>query len=225
MHLRQIVTVSALVIAAPLASVSAQSPTAEPSGQSTAGASGKWSFSVGADPTRLNPSTTEFGSEARMVANLTRSWQSAHSRWTRRISLMVGGDTPLEVQPGIFGFFGPQCDCPERISRRYAGLTAGASYDLFHVSRFTPYLAGGTGIYYSQVKRSPARGFLTPEELPFYQNSFSGSNFSLGANAGLGLKMRFGSHDLFIEQIFHEFDIRNHAAGGAVFPLNIGFRF
>ena len=112
-----------------------------------------------------------------------------------------------------------------RFSRRYAGLTAGASYDLFRVSRFTPYITGGTGIYYNGYRRSPVRGFLTPSELAFYQNGgFAQDNFSLGANAGLGLKVRIGSHELFIEQMLHDFDVRNHWIGG-VYPLNIGLRF
>lgn len=215
MHVRYVVAVCSLAIALPLASVSAQSTAPEPA---------KWSFSLGVDPTHFDLHTPEPGVDARMVANLTRSWQSGNSRFARHISLMVGADVPREVQPGIISLFGPQCDCPMRFSRRYAGLTAGASYDLFRVSRFTPYITGGTGIYYNGYRRSPVRGFLTPSELAFYQNGgFAQDNFSLGANAGLGLKVRIGSHALFIEQMLHRFDVSSPGTG--VYPVNIGLRF
>jgi hypothetical protein len=216
MHVRYVIAVSSLAIALPLASVLAQTTTPDQA---------KWSLSLGADPTRFDVTNAEPGSEARMVANLTRSWQSAHSRWIRHISLMLGGDAAVQVQPGIIGFFGPQCDCPMRISQRYAGFTAGVSYDILRVSRFTPYFTGGTGIYYNGYTRSPVRGVMTPSEVTFYQQNggFVQSNFSVGANAGLGLKMRLGSHDLFIEQMYHKFDINQPGLG--VSPLNIGIRF
>jgi opacity protein-like surface antigen len=110
------------------------------------------------------------------------------------------------------------------LSRRYAGLTAGASYDLFRVSRFTPYLSGGTGLYYSEFGRS-TDGVLTQGDLAFWGRDFSQSHISLGVNAGLGLKVRLGSHELFIEQMLHQFDVQNHYWSGAVAPLNVGIRF
>ena len=81
MHVRYVVAVSSLAIALPLASVSAQSTAPEPE---------KWSFSLGVDPTHLDLHTPDPGVDARMVANLTRSWQSGNSRFARHISLMVG---------------------------------------------------------------------------------------------------------------------------------------
>jgi hypothetical protein len=228
MQLRFAVAASSLALAVPLASVSAQSTapsaqTASPA-QSTAPAIAMWSFSLGADPTHLDLRAREPGMQARVVANLTRSWQSAHSRWARHISLMVGGDAPVEVQPGIFEPGGPCTDCSMRISSRYAGLTAGASYDLFRVSRFTPYLAGGTGIYYTTLSREPVDGILTANELALYQyGGFYQHAFSVGVNAGLGLKVRIGSHELFIEQMVHRFDIGTLGVG--ISPLNIGIRF
>jgi hypothetical protein len=230
MQLRFAVAVSSLALGLPLASVSAQSTTpppaqtTAPSAQSTTPVTARWSFSLGIDPTHFDLSTPDPGVEARVVANLTRSWQSAHSRWTRSISLMVGADAPVQVQAYMLSDFGPFCDCPTRVSRRYAALTGGVSYDLFHVSRFTPYLAGGTGIYYNGYKRSPVRAPVTPSEVAFYQYGGYGNNYiSLGVNAGLGLKLRLGSHELFIEQMLHEFDINRR--GLAITPLNIGFRF
>jgi hypothetical protein len=221
MHLRHVVTAGWFALTLPLASLSAQTTSSTPS---SAPDQATWSLSLGADPTRFDLTNSSSGSQARMVANLTRSWQSAHSRWTRNISLLIGGDAPVQVQPGIMGLFGPQCDCPMRITQRYAGFTAGVSYDILRVSRFTPYVAGGTGIYYNGYQRSPVRDFLTPEELPFYTNGgFAQSKFSVGANGGLGLKVRLGSHQLFIEQMFHRFDINQPGIG--VSPLNIGFRF
>jgi hypothetical protein len=221
MQLRSVVAVSALAIALPLASVSGQ--TTPPSTPSTAPEAAMWSFSLGVDPTSLNSHTPESGVDPRMVANLTRSWQSAHSRWGRHISLMVGTDAPREVQR-IFALGGPCTDCAMDVTSRYAGLTADATYDLFRVSRFTPYLAGGTGIYYTTLSRSPADGILTPSELALYQNGgFYQHNFSVGLNAGLGLKVRLGSHELFIEQMVHRFDIGTLGIG--INPLNIGIRF
>ena len=229
MQLRFAVAASSLALALPLASVSAQStaPSAQPTPTSaqTIPEPATWSFSLGVDPTNLDLHPPGTGVDARMVANLTRSWQSAHSRWGRYISLMVGTDAPREVQSVIFGPGGPCTDCAMDVMTRYAGLTVGATYDLFRVSRFTPYLTGGTGIYYTTLSRSPADGTLTPSELAFYQNSggFYQHNFSVGVNAGLGLKVRIGSHELFIEQMVHRFDIGTLGVG--ISPLNIGIRF
>jgi hypothetical protein len=138
---------------------------------------------------------------------------------------MVGGDAPHDASQGIPSFFGlPECACSMHLSRRYAGLTAGASYDLFRVSRFTPYLSGGTGLYYSEFGRS-TDGVLTAGDLAFWGRDFSRNNFSLGVNAGLGLKVRLGLHELFIEQMLHDFDVYPRHWGGAIAPLNIGIRF
>jgi hypothetical protein len=230
MQLRFAVAASSLALGLPLASVSAQgtTPSAQttaPSTQSTTPATATWSFSLGVDPTAFDLRTPEPGINARMVANLTRSWQSGKSRWARHISLMVGGDAPHDAQTGFISPIGfPQCACSMHISRRYAGLTAGASYDLFRVSRFTPYLSGGTGLYYSGFWWS-TDGVLTPSELAFYGRDFSHDEISLGANAGLGLKVRIGSHELFIEQMLHDFSIRRDYWAGAIAPLNIGIRF
>jgi opacity protein-like surface antigen len=227
MQLRFAAAVSSIALALPLVSVSAQSTnppaqTTAPSAQSTTPATAKWSFSLGIDPTAFDLNTPEPGINARMVANLTRSWQSGNSRWARHISLMVGGDAPRDAQTGIPSLFGlPPCVCSMHVSRRYAALTGGVSYDLFHVSRFTPYISGGTGIYYSGFRRR-TDGVLTPSELAVYRKSISWNDFSLGATAGLGLKMRLGSHELFIEQMLHRFDIGGRTS---VYPLNIGMRF
>jgi len=211
MRTRHVVAVSSLAIALSVTPVSAQSTAPEPP---------KWSLSLGVDPTHLDLHTQDPGVEARMVANLTRSWQSPGSRFARNISLMMGTDAPRERNPG----FDPQCDCAQSISRRYAGLTAGVSYDLFTASRFTPYLKGGTGIYYTTLSTEPTSGVLTPSQLAlFYPNGFYQNGFSVGANAGLGIKARFGSRELFIEQMLHAFDIGRLNHG--VYPFNIGIRF
>jgi hypothetical protein len=222
MQLRHVLAVSSFAIALPVASISAQST--EPT-------TAKWSFSVGVDPTNFDLHPPEYiqggqGVQARMVANLTRSWQAANSKWTRHISLMVGADASREVQP--FGFsngqFGPLCDCPMRVSRRYGGLTAGASYDVFRVSRFTPYITGGTGVYVNGYRTSPVNQVLTPAEVALYTNGADSHDaISLGANVGVGLKVRLGSHELFLEQKIHRFDISQPGIG--VNPLSIGIRF
>jgi hypothetical protein len=231
MQLRFAVAASSIALALPLGSVSAQSTTppaqtTAQSAQSTTPATARWEFSVGVDPTAFDLNTPEPGINARMVANLTRSWQSGNSRWARHISLMVGGDAPHDASQGIPSLWGlpSQCACSMHISRRYAGLTAGASYDLFRVSRFTPYLTGGTGLYYSGFRRS-IDGVLTPSELAVYGRNFSWNDFSVGANAGLGVKVRLGSHELFIEQMLHDFSVRRDYRAGAIAPLNVGIRF
>jgi hypothetical protein len=215
MHLRYVVAVSSFAIGVPLASVHAQSTSPEPR---------NWSFSLGVDPGQLDLNTPEPGIDGRAVANLTRSWQSRNSKWARHISLMVGADAPHSIQPFLYSpDFASNCECWIRYASRYAALTVGASYDLLRVSRFTPYLTGGTGIYYTGLRRSAAGG-VTPTEVPYFNQPFSQDNFAVGANAGVGLKMRFGPHEFFIEQMLHELDL-NRRAGMAIAPLNIGFRF
>jgi hypothetical protein len=212
MRYRRVIASSFLAASVPVALGFAQSaPLPEPP---------KWSFSLGVDPTNLDLHTPEPGVDARMVANLTRSWQSANSRFARHISLMVGTDAPREFNPNPVD---PQCDCWMKITRRYSALTAGVSYDLLRVSRFTPYLKGGTGIYYDSFTRGPSSGLLTPALLAYYGDGFSESHFSLGVNGGLGLKVRLGSHEIFIEQMLHTFDVRRTGTG--VYPLNIGILF
>jgi hypothetical protein len=211
MHLRYVVAVSSFAIAVPFASVHAQSTAPEPR---------NWSFSLGVDPVQFDLNTPEPGIDARAVASLTRSWQSRNSKWARHISLMVGADAPRSFMP-VYTQSGPGCDCWVRYANRYAGLTVGVSYDLLRVSRFTPYLTGGTGIYYTGLRRS-ATDAVTP--FPDLNQPFSQDKLALGANAGLGLKMRFGSREFFIEQMLHELDL-NRRGVIAVAPLNIGFRF
>jgi hypothetical protein len=210
MQARRVVGLSCLAVSLPLLSVSAQDTPPEPP---------KWSFSLGVDPTNLNLDTRDPGVEARMVANLTRSWESTNRRLGRHIALMVGTDAPRQMNMSS----DPQC-CWIDITRRYAALTAGVSYNLFSASRFTPYLKAGTGLYYTAWRREPADGNLTPAELGYYPNGFGRSGFSLGANGGLGIKMRLGSRELFLEQILHWFDPLQGMNTG-VYPLNFGLRF
>ena len=230
MQLRFAVAASSLALALPFASVSAQSttPSAQtdsPSAPSTTPATARWEFSLGVDPSALDLHTPEAGINARMVANLTRSWQSGNSRWARHISLMVGADSPHDASQGLPSSFGlPECACSMHLSRRYAGLTAGASFDLFRVSRFTPYLSGGAGLYYNEFGRS-TDGVLTQGDLAFWGRDFYQSHYALGMNGGLGLKVRLGSHELFIEQMIHSFDVAPRQWGGGIAPLNIGVRF
>jgi hypothetical protein len=213
MRYRRVIVSGVLAASVPLALGFAQNaPQPEPP---------KWSLSLGVDPTHFELNTPEPGVEARMVANLTRSWQSANSRFARQISLMVGTDAPRQFNPNPVD---PQCDCWMRVTSRYSGLTAGVSYDVIRVSRFTPYLKAGTGIYYDSFTRGPSSGFLSPALLAYYGDGFSEHHFTLGVNGGLGLKVRLGSHEIFIEQMLHTFNVRRMGTG-AVYPLNIGIRF
>jgi hypothetical protein len=220
MHLRYVVAVCSFAIAALAAPVHAQSTVAEPP---------RWSFSFGVDPGNFDLNTRDPGVDIRAVANLTRSWQSRNSKWSRHISLMAGAEAPHTIRPFFYSlrFDSPQldsqCDCSIRYADRYAALTVGASYDLLHAWRFTPYLTAGTGVYYTGFRRSAAHG-VTPPEFPYFNKAFSQDKLALGVNGGIGLKMRFGSHELFIEQMLHELDLRRQP-GRAIMPLNVGIRF
>jgi hypothetical protein len=205
MQIRHVVAVSSLAAVLPFASLFAQSTTPE---------SPKWSLSLGVDPTNLDLSTRDPGVDARMVANLTRSWQSANSPLTRHISLLVGRDAPRQFQAD------QTCDCWWRVSNSYYGVTAGASYDLLRASRVTPYLKAGTGVYYTKESTWPANGQILVSQLPLLNYR---SGFSLGVNGGLGVKVRIGSHEFFVEEMLHAFDVRH--LGKGVYPLNFGFRF
>src|SRR5687768_13542510 len=81
MQFRYVLAAACMGFAVPIATLSAQD---------TLGVAPKWSISLGVDPTQLDLSTRDPGVDARMVANLTRSWQSANSRFGRNISLMFG---------------------------------------------------------------------------------------------------------------------------------------
>jgi hypothetical protein len=220
MHIRYVVAVGSFAMAVLHAPVRAQGTVAEPP---------RWSLSLGIDPANSDLNTRDPGVDVRAVANLTRSWQSRNSKWSRHISLMVGAEAPHTIRPFFYsvGFDSPQfaseCNCSIRYADRYAALTVGASYDLLHAWRFTPYLTAGTGVYYTGVRRSAAHGEMPPG-FPYYSQAFSQDKLALGANGGLGLKMRLSSHELFIEQMLHELDLRRQP-GRAITPLNVGIRF
>ena len=207
MHLRLVIAIGCLLTAVPVASAPAQNDSVQPR---------DWSFSLGFDPRRLDYSAGEnWGEDMRLVANLTRSWQAPGSRFGRHVSLLVGSDFPYGTIPG----WNPGCEsCSYTITSRYAGLTAGASYDLFRVSRFTPYLTAGTGVYFTKMSRN-----LGELEAQYVDTRYYRTGFSLGANAGVGLKARFGSREVFIEQVLHATDLARVRKG--VWPLNFGIRF
>jgi opacity protein-like surface antigen len=199
MNYAHFTTVLAFSCAIPLATSFAQSEPAEPL---------TWSLSLGVDPTNFDLRTRDPGVQARVVGNLTRIWQSPDSRFSRKISLMLGGDSPRSQQNC--------CGCWERVGKRYAGLTAATSVDLFRASRFTPYLQSGLGIYYTRLT-SDVNGVLSPSSI------YDRNRLSFGVNGGLGFKTRLGSHEFFVEQMVHAFDVR--ALDKGVYPLNFGFRF
>ena len=175
MHIRNVVVISAFAIVLPLASVAAQNTGSEPA---------KWSASVGVDPTILDL-RQHHGLKARMVANLTRSWQSANSPLERHLSLIVGGDAP------VTGPANQICvGCWERVAKTYAGLTAATSLELFRESRFSPYARTGLGVYYTKLGAGRPRGAEYVRDPDYFR-----SGFSLGVNGGLGLKARLWSRE------------------------------
>lgn len=200
MNYSTVVRALAICLTFPLATSSAQTDSVQPT---------KWSLSLGVDPTDFDLRTRAPGVRVRAVGNLTRTWQSPGSRFGRHISLMLGADSP-QSQENCYG-------CWTRVGKRYAALTAGGSVNLFSIWKLTPYLQGGTGVYYTKLTGTVNGAGLIPGN--FYNRSL----FTLGVNGGLGVKARLGSHEFFVEQILHAFDARTIDRG--IYPLNFGFRF
>ena len=201
MNYSTVVRALAIGLTIPLATSSAQSDSVQPT---------KWSLSLGVDPTDFDLRTRDPGVHLRAIGNLTRAWQSPGSRFGPHISLMLGGDSP-QSQENCYG-------CWNRVGKRYGSLTAGGSADLFRLWKFTPYLQAGTGAYFTKFTGQVNGGaYLIPN--PMYDRT----HFSLGVNGGLGIKARLGSHEFFVEQMLHAFDVRRHDTG--VYPFNFGIRF
>ncbi|MFL5564416.1 MAG: hypothetical protein ACJ77J_04905 [Gemmatimonadaceae bacterium] len=200
MHYSRVTAILTFALASPLSTITAQSAPVEPS---------KWSLSLGADPTNFDLRTRDPGVELRVVGTLTRVWQSTGSRFSRNISLMVGGDSPRSQQ-NCYG-------CWTRVGKKYAGLTAGTSVNLFRVSRLTPYIQPGAGVYYTKMSGDVNGAALTSSTI------YNRDRFSFGVNGGLGIKTRLGSHEFFIEEMLHAFDVREIDRG--VYPLKIGISF
>lgn len=156
----------------------------------------KWSLSLGVDPTRFDPGTYH----SRFVGTLTRSWQKPGSRFSREISIAAWIHTP--------GGW----------SERYAGLTAGTSAELFHLWRFSPYVHGGAGLYYTRFNARTTRFSAVPTAYNLTRN-----DFSFGLNGGFGIRARILSHEFFIDETLHAFDVR--ALNRGMYPLSIGIRF
>jgi hypothetical protein len=200
MNFSNVVRALAIGLTIPLATGSAQSEPVEPT---------KWSLSLGVDLTDFDLRTRDPGVHARVVGNLARTWQSPGSRFGRHISLMLGADSP-QSQENCYG-------CWERVGKRYASLTGGSSVDLFRIWKFTPYLQAGTGVYMTKLTGTVNGASIIPNSM------YNRSHFSLGVNGGLGIKARLGSHEFFVEQIIHAFDVRTIDRG--IYPFNFGFRF
>ena len=199
------VAVLAASLLLPLSSGLAQAPVEEPS---------KWSLSLGVDPTNLDLRTRDPGVSASVVGTLTREWRAPNSSIGRYISLMLGGDSPIRSGATAENCFG----CWTSVSTRYASLTAGLTWDLVHVSRFTPYARTGAGLYYtSRSGNTTSGGVLTSQTI------YSTRQWSPGGNAGFGIKAKLGSHEFFIEQMLHAFDLRHIDRG--VYPINFGINF
>ncbi|MFL5545294.1 MAG: hypothetical protein ACJ792_11345, partial [Gemmatimonadaceae bacterium] len=84
-------------------------------------------------------------------------------------------------------------------------------------SRFTPYRHTGAGVYYTKMSGDVNGAALTSSTI------YNRDRFSFGVNGGLGIKTRLGSHEFFIEEMLHAFDVREMARG--VYPLKIGISF
>ncbi len=199
-------TFTAALLAAPIASTSAQVSAEE--------TSTLWSFSIGADPLNFDLRTRDPGVNARVVSTLTRFWQAPNPALKGHVSLMLGADAPR-------GFAGLDYGYSVDISRRYAGLTAGGSYELFRSSRFSPYFIAGAGFYRDELRSdAKCQAASCPSSLIFAPRY---DKTSIGINGGIGLNVRLGGRLLFVEQRLHAFDVNRLDRG--VHPLSIGFRF
>lgn len=201
MNCARLTAVLALTVGVPLISASAQSdsvsaPKIEPA---------KWSVSLGADPTRFDSKTYN----TRLVGTVTRIWQKPGSRFSRDVSLAAGTYT----QSGLYC-----AGCWSTRGEQYLGLTAGTSADLFHLWRFTPYVHGGAGLYYTRF--SATTSSITTI---WSSSNVTTNDFSFGLNGGFGIRAKILSHELFIDQTLHTFDVR--ALNRGMYPLSIGFRF
>jgi hypothetical protein len=176
-----------------------------------------WALSVGVDPTHFDLRTRDEGVDARFVLNLTRSWKTSSPAVRTHVAFMLGADAPrgFRLDPT-----GPRYS----VSRRYGGLTAGASYEFLRHRRFRPYVSGGSGIYSEGSKTTPRCATeahaCTPGEVTFLSER---STLSLGMNAAFGIRTRLQGWEVYIEQAFHSFDVQHPERG--VYPFTIGVRF
>ena len=189
-------------------------------GQSTTQSSNRlddWSISFGTDPTHFNLQTRDEGIDARFVLNLTRSWRTSNPAVRTHVALMLGADAPRGFQLDNTGN-------RYSVSRHYAGLTAGASYEFLRNRRFRPYLSGGSGIYSEATKTMPRCASealsCTRDETLFARER---NSLTLGLNAAFGFRTRIQGWEVYIEQAFHAFDVQNPDRG--VYPLTIGVKF
>jgi hypothetical protein len=103
-------------------------------------------------------------------------------------------------------------------SKKYASLTAGVTWDVLRVSRFTPYVRTGAGVYYTSRTSNTTTGAALTN-----QSVYRSREWSPGGSVGLGIKAKLGSHEFFIEQMLHAFDLRRPDRG--VYPINFGINF
>ncbi len=116
------------------------------------------------------------------------------------------------------------------------GTAVAASYSFRSGRRLCPYVLSGTGLFYSRDRVTNGRLYCDPlwdgvgpcpqtEPGPALRYSYHDTH--LGLHGGLGMRMRFGSLDVFLEQ-----EIRASAGDGMTrfgrethFPLTLGIRF
>ena len=109
----------------------AQDGTTSPSGWEA-----QWSASVGIDPTLSRPLSESF------MAAVAREWSRAGSPIGFRAQLGAG---PM---PTTRTFLSTECgNCYVLGERRFAELSAAATYTFRRDSRFRPYLLGGPALY------------------------------------------------------------------------------
>ncbi len=175
----------------------------------------KWSLSLGVDPTHFDLRTKDPGVDARFAATGARLWQLRNPALTTHVALMLGLDAPRGLPETEIS---PELD----VSRYYAALTAGGSYEMSQASRVRPYVTGGGGGYFNDVGwKIACTGATCDPRLAKYQQNFRETTF--GVNGGLGVNVSFGKKVLFIEQRFHGFDVTRLDNG--VHPFSVGMRF
>lgn len=175
----------------------------------------RWSLSLGVDPTHLDLRTSDPGVDARFAATGARLWQLRNPALSTHVALMLGADAPRGLPETENS---PELD----VSRYFAALTAGGSYEMSLRSRVRPFISAGAGGYFNDFGwKIACTGATCNPKLARFRQRFRETTF--GVNGGLGLNMSFGKKVLFVEQRFHAFDVTRLDNG--VHPLSVGVRF
>ena len=175
---------------------------------------GKWSASVGIDPTKTDGS---LNLSENFAAAIAKQWSRSGSRIGFRAQLSTGRE-PATLR----AFNVLECgDCVLKQIRRYQELSGAAVLTFRNNHSFRPYILGGPGIY--RVTTSYfARGVVIGNG----NNPSTSSVWSLGLTAGVGASLKLFGKDFFIEQrIIWPQATTGYRTGPVPVPFSIGVKF